>query len=341
MKKGIKFMLLSSSMIFLAACDTTEEPEVDTTVSTEEVVLDQEDEVVEETSEMVEEDVSEVEEVTEDTTENTIDDDSADTDTDVTDDVTEDTTENPVDDAGLTEIEDATASDEESDASDMDMASDTESETSESDESATEDEAAEMEPVEVGMLNADGDSIGTATFEETEDGVTLSLELEGLEAGEYGMHIHEAGMATAPTFEDAGGHFNPTDVEHGTESETGPHAGDLPNLEVGEDGTVSITIDVPDVTLQPDAENTLNTEAGTALIIHTEADDYESQPTGDAGDRMAGGVIFAPLTDGEETEVETVEDESASDAEVDEAESDSEMETEVSSSEEESSEDAE
>lgn len=326
MKKGIKFMLLSSSMIFLAACDTTEEPDVDTTVSTEEVVLDQE-EVVEETSEMVEEDVSEVEEVMEDTTENTME-DSAGTDTDVTDEVTETTTENPIEDAGLTEIEDATASEE--DGSDMDAMTDTEIATSESDESATEEEAAEIEPVEVEMLNTDGDSLGTATFEETEDGVTLTLDLEGLPEGEYGMHIHEVGTATPPTFEDAGSHFNPTDVEHGTESETGPHLGDLPNLEVGEDGTVSMTIDVPGVTLQPDSENTLNTETGTSLIIHTEADDYESQPTGDAGDRMAGGVIFAPLT-----EVESMEEDSDETTEVEsvEVETDTDMDSEEASSE--------
>lgn len=151
----------------------------------------------------------------------------------------------------------------------------------------------EVESVTVDMVNSDGEKVGTAVFEETtEGGVTLNLNLEGIPAGEYGMHIHEVGSATPPTFEDAGSHFNPTDVEHGINSETGPHVGDLPNLEVPEDGVVEETIEVPNTTLEPDGENTLNNENGTSLIVHTEMDDYESQPTGDAGDRMLGGVIF-------------------------------------------------
>lgn len=153
-------------------------------------------------------------------------------------------------------------------------------------------ETTEAESVTVNMLNNEGDDVGKAIFEETADGVTMKLNLEGVPAGEYGMHIHEVGIATPPTFEDAGSHFNPTDVEHGVNSDTGPHVGDLPNLVVPEDGVVEEVIDIPDTTLQPDGENTLNTEQGTALIVHTDADDYESQPTGDAGDRMLGGVIF-------------------------------------------------
>lgn len=148
------------------------------------------------------------------------------------------------------------------------------------------------ESVTVNMMNNNGEEVGTAIFEETEDGVSLKLNLEGISSGEYGMHIHEIGEATPPTFEDAGSHFNPTDVEHGVNSETGPHAGDLPNLVVPKNGVVEETIKVPDVSLQPNEENTLNSEQGTSLIVHTDADDYESQPTGDAGDRMLGGVIF-------------------------------------------------
>lgn len=154
-------------------------------------------------------------------------------------------------------------------------------------------ETLEVESITVDMLNNDGDQVGTAVFEESlEGGVTLNLNLEGLPAGEYGMHIHEVGSATAPTFEDAGSHFNPTESEHGVNSESGPHVGDLPNLVVPEDGVVAESIEIPNTTLQPDGENTLNNENGTSLIIHMDADDYESQPTGDAGDRMLGGVIF-------------------------------------------------
>lgn len=157
-------------------------------------------------------------------------------------------------------------------------------------EDSTEMDVAES--VTVNLMNSEGDEVGTAVLYETDQEVMMQLDLEGVPAGEYGMHIHEVGQATPPTFEDAGGHFNPTDVEHGTNSETGPHVGDLPNLVVPEDGVVQETIEIPNTSLQTDGENTLNSTQGTSLIIHTGADDYESQPTGDAGERMIGGVIF-------------------------------------------------
>ncbi|MBG9982943.1 superoxide dismutase family protein [Aerococcaceae bacterium DSM 111020] len=164
--------------------------------------------------------------------------------------------------------------------------------------SQTEEEYAFEKKVTV--INNDEEEIGTAHFtEDAEGNVQLHLELSGLEEGEYGMHIHEVGLATAPTFEDAGSHFNPEDVEHGTESETGPHAGDLPNLIVGADGEVDEIIDIPNVTLDPEGENSLQSVDGTTLIIHTEADDYTSQPTGDAGDRQAAAVIFEPQEESE------------------------------------------
>lgn len=189
----------------------------------------------------------------------------------------------------------------------------TEAEEVEETEEAEEDYAFE---VESDVINADEEVIGTAHFTEDQDGnVELHLELSGLEEGEYGMHIHEVGLATAPTFEDAGSHFNPTDVEHGTESETGPHLGDLPNLVVDENGEVDEVYQLEGVTLDPEGENTLNSVDGTTLIIHTAADDYETQPTGDAGERQAAAIIFAPLEDSEyyqaeeETEeAETVEE---------------------------------
>lgn len=177
----------------------------------------------------------------------------------------------------------------------------------------------------VSVINNDEEEIGTAHFtEDAEGNVQLHLVLSGLEEGEYGMHIHEVGLATAPTFEDAGSHFNPEDVEHGTESETGPHAGDLPNLVVGTDGEVDEVIDIPNVTLDPEGENTLQSVDGTTLIIHTEADDYVSQPTGDAGDRQAAAVIFEPQ---EESEYYQTSDDSTTSEENSEESNESESET--------------
>ena len=198
--------------------------------------------------------------------------------------------------------------------------------TEEANEETTEDAANDSDyafEVETEVINTEEKVLGTATFrQDTEGVVTLELALEGLSEGEYGMHIHTVGLATAPTFEDAGGHFNPEEVEHGTESETGPHAGDLPNLVVGEDGTVNETIEIPNVSLDPEGENTLNSTDGTSLIIHTGTDDYMTQPTGDAGDRQAAAVIFAPLEDSEfyqaSDSATSNDDTSTSEEEVDE-----------------------
>ena len=85
------------------------------------------------------------------------------------------------------------------------------------------DDSETEETVEVTMLNSEGEESGTATFTETDEGVTLTYEFFNLPEGEFGMHIHETGSATAPDFEDADSHWNPSDVEHGVDSETGPH----------------------------------------------------------------------------------------------------------------------
>ena len=103
--------------------------------------------------------------------------------------------------------------------------------------------------------------------------------------------VDEVGKCELPDFESAGGHFNPTDASHGLDHDEGPHAGDLPNLEVGEDGLVDEEIIAENVTLKSGEENSLLQEGGTALVIHAEADDGTSQPSGDSGDRIICGVI--------------------------------------------------
>lgn len=195
---------------------------------------------------------------------------------------------------GNTQTEDS-GSMSENEQTESTESSDSNTETSENMEqsSGESSESSEAETTSASMVNSDSEEVGTAVFEENANGVTIDLNLEEIPAGEYGMHIHEVGSATPPTFEDAGDHFNPTDVEHGTNSETGPHVGDMPNLEVPENGMVGEMVELPNTSLQADGENTLNSEEGTSLIIHTEPDDYESQPSGDAGDRMIGGVIFS------------------------------------------------
>ncbi|MEX0891590.1 MAG: superoxide dismutase family protein [Gemmatimonadota bacterium] len=145
--------------------------------------------------------------------------------------------------------------------------------------------------IQVTLRAPDGTQLGTATLRQAEGGVEISLEAQGLPAGEHGFHIHETGGCEAPDFASAGGHFNPTEREHGFDAPAGPHAGDLRNITVQEDGTVTHTTLAENVTLQRGQQTSLLRDGGTALVIHAGPDDYTSQPSGDAGARLACGVI--------------------------------------------------
>ena len=143
------------------------------------------------------------------------------------------------------------------------------------------------------MINKAGEESGTATFTQANNGVIMELKLYNMPAGEFAMHVHEVGLATAPDFTDAGGHFNPTGATHGIHSERGPHVGDLPNIKITESGEFEGLFVIAHTSLKEGDVNTLNNENGTTLIVHEGHDDYISQPTGDAGGRQLGGVIFA------------------------------------------------
>ena len=147
--------------------------------------------------------------------------------------------------------------------------------------------------VTANMINRKGEDAGKAVFTEVDNGVIVEVEFQGLPEGEFAMHIHEVGLATAPDFTDAGSHFNPTGAEHGIHSEKGPHVGDLPNIHVPASGEFKGKYVIQHTSLTEGEKNTLNQEDGTTLIVHVGADDYKSQPTGDAGDRQLAGVIFA------------------------------------------------
>ncbi len=142
------------------------------------------------------------------------------------------------------------------------------------------------------LKNADGEVIGTATFAETESGVTIELEGEGLEPGPHGIHIHETGECDPPDFKSAGAHFNPAGAQHGLENPEGPHAGDLPNLEVEDDGTLDYEATTDRVTLG-EGDNSLFDADGSALVIHADEDDQMTDPTGESGDRIACGTIVS------------------------------------------------
>ncbi|WP_010097739.1 superoxide dismutase family protein [Ornithinibacillus scapharcae] len=143
----------------------------------------------------------------------------------------------------------------------------------------------------VTMINTKGETIGEARLEQKPDGVEINLDASKLPQGIHGFHIHENGSCDIPTFESAGGHFNPTNAKHGFDVPGGPHAGDLPNIQVKAYGNVSTSVLAEMVTLEKGKDNSLLKEGGTALIIHSKADDYKSQPAGNAGERIACGVI--------------------------------------------------
>lgn len=129
----------------------------------------------------------------------------------------------------------------------------------------------------------DRDISGTVTFEETEGGVLVRGSFEGLEAGEHGFHIHEFGDCSADDGTSAGGHYAPDDNEHGSPTDDNRHMGDMGNISAmeGQTTTMEYTDEVIDI----------RQIIGRGVVIHSGADDFESQPAGNSGERIACGVI--------------------------------------------------
>ena len=143
------------------------------------------------------------------------------------------------------------------------------------------------------LQSADGDEVGVVGFVPlASGGVHITVAAAGLPPGIRGIHIHAVGDCDpADGYESAGGHFNPSDAAHGWDAPDGPHAGDLPNLHVHEDGTVAVEFFSHLLSLEDGAESSLLAGDGTAVVIHAHADDYRSDPAGEAGERIACGVI--------------------------------------------------
>ncbi|MBA4495476.1 superoxide dismutase family protein [Paenactinomyces guangxiensis] len=159
------------------------------------------------------------------------------------------------------------------------------------DKPVTKESTTKTEMIHVDLMNAKSEKIGMAMLSEVENGVKLNVEVSNLTPGKHGFHIHENGNCTAPDFKSAGGHFNPDMKKHGSESSHGPHAGDLPNLEVSKEGKGKAEFIVKNVSLDPGQKNSLRKDGGTALVIHESADDYRTDPSGNSGSRIACGVI--------------------------------------------------
>ena len=143
---------------------------------------------------------------------------------------------------------------------------------------------AELEPTEGNNVT------GTVTFTSVDGGVQIVADLEGLEPGKHGFHIHEKGDCSAPDAESAGGHFNPEGLPHGAPDNPAVqrHAGDLGNVEADEEGKAHY--ERTDQVISMEGENSI---VGKAVIVHAQPDDLQSQPVGEAGSRLACGVIQA------------------------------------------------
>jgi Cu-Zn family superoxide dismutase len=146
-------------------------------------------------------------------------------------------------------------------------------------------------PVKVDLKDAKGASVGSATVSANKgSGVTIKLDVKGLPPGDHAAHIHAVAKCEAPGFTTAGGHFNPDQKQHGMENPAGPHAGDMPNFTVKANGTAKATLVDPRVNMGTDAHS-IFANGGTALVIHGAADDMKTDPAGNAGPRIACGVI--------------------------------------------------
>jgi Cu-Zn family superoxide dismutase len=138
-----------------------------------------------------------------------------------------------------------------------------------------------------------GKLVGTLTVSQTADhGVVIAASFiaGALPKGRHGFHVHAVGKCS-PDFAAAGDHFDHGGHQHGELAANGPHAGDLPNLHLPETGPHTVEIFAPYLSLKPGDPGNLLDDDGSAFVVHAEPDDYESQPSGGAGDRIACGVV--------------------------------------------------
>ncbi len=135
-----------------------------------------------------------------------------------------------------------------------------------------------------------GNTVGNLVLTTGESGIALSAKFAGLPPGPHAFHIHEKGVCEGE-FASAGGHFNPGHAKHGILNDAGRHAGDLPNLEIPSDGKLDIDLFLTGVSLTPGSPTNLNDQDGSSFVVHAGPDDYKTDPTGNAGGRIACGVL--------------------------------------------------
>jgi Cu-Zn family superoxide dismutase len=131
------------------------------------------------------------------------------------------------------------------------------------------------------------EATGTLVLMSMGDGVHFTGTVTGLPPGPHGFHIHETGDCSAPDAASAGGHFNPTNLAHGSPTAAPHHLGDLGNIQADADGNAEVNVHASGITLTEGASSI----KAKAVIVHAAADDFTTQPTGNAGARLACGVI--------------------------------------------------
>jgi superoxide dismutase, Cu-Zn family len=139
------------------------------------------------------------------------------------------------------------------------------------------------------IRDANGRDLGSLTLTDAAGGISVSGRLTGLPPGDHGMHLHMVGRCDAPDFASAGGHWNPTNRQHGSQNPNGPHLGDMPNVSVGQDSTATVQGVTAGGTLR--ATDMLLDTDGAALIIHRSRDDLQTDPSGRSEDPIACGTI--------------------------------------------------
>ena len=142
------------------------------------------------------------------------------------------------------------------------------------------------------ILDASGGSVAIAVLTPVADGLRLVVDAMHLPPGTHGIHVHTTGLCDAPDFKTAGGHWNPTGKMHGMHSPQGMHMGDLPNIDIGADGTGHLDTVIKGGMLSGGAYPLLDAD-GAAVVVHATADDYRTDPAGNSGARIACGVIGA------------------------------------------------
>jgi Cu-Zn family superoxide dismutase len=140
------------------------------------------------------------------------------------------------------------------------------------------------------VKNTSGQSVGTARFTQAGNVVRILLEVKGLPPGPHAVHVHAVGKCDPPDFNSAGPHFNPGGKQHGALNPQGAHAGDLPNITVASDGTGRMETTTEQLSLASGTTSVFDAD-GSALVVHANRDDFKTDPTGNAGARIACGVL--------------------------------------------------